>query len=326
MWLRKCSLACAAVVFCAVTAGVLGEGGGMHRGFVPLQRPHRASGASGGRFHRAGDFNDPPRRAEDAEETHNPLLDFWRSYKSGPGVHKWVSYFDVYHQYFKRFRGRNVRMLQIGVQSGGDIAMWRDYFVGGLEYHGMDINPRCKKFEGEPSVAEIIIGDQGSPQFWDELIPNLPMFDIIIDDGSHIMNHQILTLRKAFPTILAPGGVYLVEDTATSVWGHWGGSVASLAQQDSLPGAPARQHQRGQTFVEFSQSLVAELYWHHAMVKGKVPAHAINYAEEMTAHSPFWRKIKSIHFHNQIVVFLEGDVTEGNRDEKRGDQWIPYSG
>ena len=310
IWICKSSLACAVVAFCAVMAGAEGN---MH--------PTARQGASGigGRLHQGAALN-PSHRSEEAEET-NPLVYFWRRYKTGPGVHKWVSYLDVYHEYFKRFRGRNVRLLQVGVQSGGDIRMWREYFMGGLEYHGIDINPECRKFEGERSVAQIIIGDQGSPRFWDEIIPKLPMFDIIIDDGGHTMIQQITSLRKAFPNIMARGGVYLVEDTATSVWERFGGSVASLVQRGSMT-APRRS--QGQTFLEFSQSLLAELYWHHAMVENEVPEHARNYAMSVIRRSPFFRKIKSIHFHNQIVIFIEGDVMDGNRAEKRGDTWIQY--
>ena len=40
--------------------------------------------------------------------------------------------------------------------------------------------------------------------------------DIIIDDGSHIEEHQIFTFGVLFPK-LKPGGVYIVEDISSSV-------------------------------------------------------------------------------------------------------------
>ncbi len=40
-------------------------------------------------------------------------------------------------------------------------------------------------------------------------------FDIIIEDGSHMWEHQITTLRTLFPFVTA-GGMYIVEDLETN--------------------------------------------------------------------------------------------------------------
>jgi hypothetical protein len=44
----------------------------------------------------------------------------------------------------------------------------------------------------------------------------------ILDDGSHIPEHQILTFDTFFSTLLTPGGVYIIEDIETSYWGRGG--------------------------------------------------------------------------------------------------------
>lgn len=50
------------------------------------------------------------------------------------------------------------------------------------------------------------------------------MFDIILDDGSHISEHIITSFTTLFSE-LKPGGLYVIEDTQTSYWGgNWRGS------------------------------------------------------------------------------------------------------
>merc|ERR1712029_878213 len=42
-------------------------------------------------------------------------------------------------------------------------------------------------------------------------------FDIIIDDGSHVPNHQLVSFETLWPSI-KPGGMYIVEDIETNWW------------------------------------------------------------------------------------------------------------
>ena len=42
-----------------------------------------------------------------------------------------------------------------GVQSGGSIRMWQDYFGPGLQYFGVDVNYLCEElFDGLPGTAK----------------------------------------------------------------------------------------------------------------------------------------------------------------------------
>src|SRR3974390_3553832 len=59
------------------------------------------------------------------------LQAYFNSYENGPGIHKWLHYFDIYERHFKRFVGREVHVLEIGVESGGSLRMWRGYFGHG---------------------------------------------------------------------------------------------------------------------------------------------------------------------------------------------------
>lgn len=134
---------------------------------------------------------------------------------------KWTGYFDVYERHLSKFVGKAPKILEIGVLGGGSIELWLKYFGEGTQVIGVDIDPRCLEYKYDGN-ATVLMGDQSSPQFWDEFLDKNTDFDIIIDDGSHVMEHQILTLQKTFPH-LKTGGVFICEDTHTSYWPKWNG-------------------------------------------------------------------------------------------------------
>lgn len=134
---------------------------------------------------------------------------------------KWTGYFDVYERHLSKFVGKAPKILEIGVLGGGSIELWLKYFGKDTQVIGVDIDPRCLQYKYDGN-ATVLMGDQSNPQFWDEFLDKHTDFDIIIDDGSHIMEHQILTLQKTFPH-LKTGGVFICEDTHTSYWPKWNG-------------------------------------------------------------------------------------------------------
>ena len=174
----------------------------------------------------------------------NPLLTaFMRT--GGRVVHKWLDYFDVYHRYFSRFRGERITFVEIGVQNGGSLRMWRDYFGPQARLIGVDVDPRCKALEAEG--FEIWIGDQASPEFWQEFLSKTPSLDIVLDDGGHTMEQQINTFKALFPA-LVHGGVFLCEDTHTSYFPGYGGGL-----------------RREGSFHEYIKGLIDEMHaWYHA--------------------------------------------------------------
>ena len=137
-------------------------------------------------------------------------------------LHKWVHYFDIYERHLERFRGKAPVMIEIGVFGGGSLAMWKDYFGAGARIVGIDINPDCKAHEAEG--IEIFIGSQDDPALIAQVLQKYPMPNIVLDDGSHIMNHMISTFQQLYDH-LDPRGVYLVEDTHTCYWQEYEGGL-----------------------------------------------------------------------------------------------------
>ena len=78
-------------------------------------------------------------------EANGTLRQLWLSYHSGvmstSFMNRWLEYADHYERHLpRRGTGRGVRLLEIGVQSGGSVQMWRDWFgAGALHYVGVDV-------------------------------------------------------------------------------------------------------------------------------------------------------------------------------------------
>lgn len=139
----------------------------------------------------------------------NRLSEYFDAHRQGHGIWKWRHYFDIYERHLRIFAGKPCNLLEIGVYSGGSLEMWRSYVGDQCQIYGVDIAPECKTYEREG--INITIGDQGDPAFWSRFRQEVPPMDIIIDDGSHIAAHQIISLEGLLPH-LKPGGIYLCED------------------------------------------------------------------------------------------------------------------
>lgn len=128
----------------------------------------------------------------------NPLKKYFRQNKARRII-KWTHYFDIYHQYFAKYRGRDVVILEFGVAHGGSLQMWKHYFGKKAMVIGVDIDSRCKDLIEDQ--IEVYIGDQGSRYFLRKLIKKIGALDIVIDDGGHFMKQQITTFQEMFPAI-----------------------------------------------------------------------------------------------------------------------------
>lgn len=138
------------------------------------------------------------------------------------------NFLNFYDLFLGPIREKPVRLLEIGVLNGGSVRTWRDYFPNG-EVIGVDIDPRTKAHE--QSRIRIKIADQSKAADLD-LLASMGPFDVIIDDGSHVWPHQILTFQKLIGSV-KPGGFFIIEDLDTSygkyVPDYCGGAVESTA-------------------------------------------------------------------------------------------------
>jgi len=145
----------------------------------------------------------------DHRDAINPLRAYFESVTSGRGIWKWGHYFDIYHRHFQRFVGKEVTVVEVGIFSGGSLTMWKRYFGPQCLIYGIDLQSECKAYEDERT--KVFIGDQSDRSFWRRFRGEVKNIDIVIDDGGHLPEQQIVTFEETVP-YLRPGGVYLCED------------------------------------------------------------------------------------------------------------------
>lgn len=133
---------------------------------------------------------------------------------------KYTTYFPVYDALFTPYVGRNVTFVEIGVLDGGSLFMWRDFFGPQARIIGIDFNPQAKRWEDEG--FEIFIGSQSDEAFWSGFFAAVGNVDILLDDGGHTFEQQIVTTQAVLPHI-NDGGLLVVEDTHTSYMPEFGG-------------------------------------------------------------------------------------------------------
>jgi hypothetical protein len=198
----------------------------------------------------------------------NPLYAFFVANRGGTPLDKWVHYFEIYDRHLASYRGRPVRVLEIGVYRGGGLEMLRHYLGPDAHLVGIDID--------EVALAaargyEVELGDQADPEFLRCVSEKHGPFDIIIDDGGHTMLQQIASVETLFP-LLNEEGTYLVEDCHTSYWPAY-----------------ADQGPDGQTFIEWVKDRIDDLNaYHHSQL------------QEFT--SPWQTCLDGLHIYDSVVV------------------------
>jgi hypothetical protein len=116
-------------------------------------------------------------------------------------------YLRHYERLIGHLREEPITLLEVGIFRGGSLLMWEDFLTHAIIV-GMDINPQCAQYAG--GRREVEIGSQADAVFLDD-IGKRRNPHIIIDDGSHLADHVLLTFRTLFKH-LRPGGIYVVED------------------------------------------------------------------------------------------------------------------
>ena len=139
----------------------------------------------------------------------NPLEAYFDAHTTGRGIWKWRHYFDVYHRHFSKFVGKEVHILEIGIFSGGSLGMWKEYFGPRCRIYGVDVSDACKEYEDD--TVKVFVGDQADRSFWKRFKKEVPVIDIVIDDGGHKPHQQIATFEELLPHMRG-GGVYVCED------------------------------------------------------------------------------------------------------------------
>jgi len=187
----------------------------------------------------------------------------------GRQVDKWTHYFPIYERHFQRFKNQSVTLVEIGAAGGGSLQLWKRFLGPFAQIVGLDIHG-CKK--AEESQVAVRIGDQSDLAFLQSVVAEFGQPDIVIDDGSHMMEHIDASFDFLYPR-LSKNGVYVVEDLHAAYWPDFHGGL-----------------REPRSFIERCKGLVDEL-------------HADYCGAQATAFS---RETLSVHFYDSVVVFERG--------------------
>ena len=199
------------------------------------------------------------------------LIEIGKKYPSSKNISGFIQ---LYEQYFTPFQDSKINILEIGVDNGDSLRIWREFFSK-ANICGIDIDKKNFKINN----TNILQGDQSDVNFLKSLVSEYKKFDIIIDDGSHQAKHIIASFNYLF-NYLSDNGLYVIEDLQTSYIPRYGGSRINLKKKKSS--------------MNFIKSLTD----------------SINYEKN---NRPFFKKnkfdglIKSINFHQNIVFIYKGE-------------------
>ena len=121
------------------------------------------------------------------------------------------NYLDKYSFFLEKFRSCSFRFLELGIFRGASLRMWQEYFPH-AEIYGVDISEQCGQYTDERiHIIQADLSNLDQVLRLKEIRPQ-----VIIDDASHIVSHQLLALFTLFD-VLPSGGVYILEDLETSL-------------------------------------------------------------------------------------------------------------
>lgn len=115
-----------------------------------------------------------------------------------------------YEEAFSHLKDEVTSLLEIGINKGGSIRAWRDFFTKAT-IHALDIREiAVQRVKDEERVEAQLVNTSNR----DELVKwaEGKTFDIVIDDGSHCNNDQINAFEVLWP-LVKPGGYFVIEDT-----------------------------------------------------------------------------------------------------------------
>lgn len=123
----------------------------------------------------------------------------------------------IYNIFLEKLRDKKIKVFEIGLghnsqDTGNSRALWKNYFPN-CELFVMDIN-----YEFEDELGYVFKGDQSKIEDLKEISSKIGKVDLIIDDGSHVAEHQAKTFDILFENSLNDGGVYIIEDIECTYW------------------------------------------------------------------------------------------------------------
>jgi cephalosporin hydroxylase len=127
-------------------------------------------------------------------------------------VHCYVK--GYYEKEFFKYKDKKIILLEIGINSGGSMKLWAEYFTNCKKIIGIDTNQFAlkEKFKELEKVEYHFTN-----AYTQEMADKIPKLDIFLDDGPHTLESQIDAIHYYLPKIKV-GGLFLIEDVQDMEW------------------------------------------------------------------------------------------------------------
>lgn len=122
-------------------------------------------------------------------------------------VHSYVSSF--YEEAFSKYKNLKINMLEIGIFKGASLKLWREYFSDAAIV-GIDIQDQVLPQFRELENVNLIFDNAYSETF----LNDDRKFNILIDDGPHTLESQLVFLNKYLPK-MDKDSILIIEDVAS---------------------------------------------------------------------------------------------------------------
>ena len=148
----------------------------------------------------------------------NKLETLFNKYKSDKGteIGPKHSYASFYEKYLEPIKDDKLLILEIGLCDGKSLKTWYEYLPNSIII-GLDIDDKPEHNNDRVFTFKL---DQSNPYHLENFVKECKdkgyEFDMILDDGSHHMLDQQITLGYLFP-LLKSGGLFFIEDLHTSL-------------------------------------------------------------------------------------------------------------
>lgn len=222
------------------------------------------------------------------------LFDLYKSH-TGKVSDKWALYLREYDRLFAPYRNQAISMLEIGIQNGGSLEIWSQYFPNAKKFVGCDINPDCAKLAYADTRIAVVVGDATAPETQAKVLDQSANFDLIIEDGSHKSSDIVKAFARYFPA-LKPGGLFVAEDLHCSYWQEYEGGI--FHPYSSI------------TFFKHLADMVNHEHW--GVEKGKADLIAgFKNLLDVDFDESILGQIGSVEFINSICAVRKNEPSEG---------------
>jgi hypothetical protein len=127
------------------------------------------------------------------------------------------SYLPLYQQLLEKKKETATNVLEVGVQRGGSIKLWCDFFSNATVY-GLDLMPEAEVAEDLKTNPRIVV--RAATDAYDPAVcASLShlKFDFMLDDGPHTLESMKSFISLYLP-LMSDDGILIIEDVQSWDW------------------------------------------------------------------------------------------------------------